>query len=155
MNFPKQSQIYLSVNWLTRLRPMRFEGLFIFDCPDFLFLCFYFLFQCVWQHTHILYLRFLLCYFPKSSNIFNCSDKCMFLSDLYFQYSCIDDPVVDWLVFLSLSISGQCVLTVPSYSTLNPSFDLSLCRAKLENDGFQVSTHTFKWPPVKIQIALS
>lgn len=39
-------------------------------------------------------------------------------------------------------ISGQCVLAMPSSSALNPSFDLSLCRTKLENGGFQVSART-------------
>lgn len=34
--------------------------------------------------------------------------------------------------------NGQCVLAVPSCSMLNPSFDLSLCRAKLEGEGFQI-----------------
>lgn len=45
------------------------------------------------------------------------------------------------LLSFSLLTSGQCVVAVPSLSSLNPSFDLSLCRAKLENDGFQVSAH--------------
>ncbi|XP_030004029.1 transmembrane protein 268 isoform X3 [Sphaeramia orbicularis] len=34
-------------------------------------------------------------------------------------------------------LNGQCVLSVPTSSVLNPSFDLTLCRAKLERDGFQ------------------
>ncbi|KAM7373405.1 hypothetical protein PAMP_008256 [Pampus punctatissimus] len=34
--------------------------------------------------------------------------------------------------------NGECVLAMPSSSLLNPSFDLSLCRAKLERDGFQI-----------------
>uniref|UniRef100_A0AAQ4Q4L6 Transmembrane protein 268 n=1 Tax=Gasterosteus aculeatus aculeatus TaxID=481459 RepID=A0AAQ4Q4L6_GASAC len=34
--------------------------------------------------------------------------------------------------------NGQCVVATPSCSMLNPSFDLSLCRAKLETDGFQI-----------------
>ncbi|XP_035039336.2 transmembrane protein 268 isoform X1 [Hippoglossus stenolepis] len=34
--------------------------------------------------------------------------------------------------------NGQCVLSMSSCSTLNPSFDLSQCRAKLENNGFQI-----------------
>ncbi|XP_060948882.1 transmembrane protein 268 [Limanda limanda] len=34
--------------------------------------------------------------------------------------------------------NGQCVLSVSSCSSLNPSFDLSQCRAKLENTGFQI-----------------
>lgn len=48
-----------------------------------------------------------------------------------------------WMFFLFLchiySNSGQCVLTMRSFSALNPSFDLSLCRARLESNGFQVS----------------
>ncbi|XP_030004028.1 transmembrane protein 268 isoform X2 [Sphaeramia orbicularis] len=35
-------------------------------------------------------------------------------------------------------LNGQCVLSVPTSSVLNPSFDLTLCRAKLERDGFQI-----------------
>lgn len=46
------------------------------------------------------------------------------------------------------SISGQCVVSVPSCSALNPSFDLSLCRAKLESDGFQVR---FTWATMSLQ----
>ncbi|XP_039978223.1 transmembrane protein 268 isoform X2 [Xiphias gladius] len=42
--------------------------------------------------------------------------------------------------------NGQCVLSVPSCSTLNPSFDLSLCRAKLENDGFQIPVTDMEAP---------
>ncbi|XP_050923879.1 transmembrane protein 268 isoform X3 [Lates calcarifer] len=42
--------------------------------------------------------------------------------------------------------NGQCVVSVPSYSTLNPSFDLSLCRAKLENDGFQIPVADMEVP---------
>ncbi|KAL6099552.1 tmem268 [Pungitius sinensis] len=34
--------------------------------------------------------------------------------------------------------NGQCVVAMPSCSILKPSFDLSLCRAKLETDGFQI-----------------
>lgn len=34
--------------------------------------------------------------------------------------------------------NGQCVVAMSSCSMLNPSFDLSLCRAKLENNGFQI-----------------
>ncbi|XP_034560087.1 transmembrane protein 268 isoform X2 [Notolabrus celidotus] len=34
--------------------------------------------------------------------------------------------------------NGQCVLAMPTSSTLNPSFDLSQCRAKLEDDGFEI-----------------
>lgn len=47
--------------------------------------------------------------------------------------------------------NGQCVLAMPSCSTLNPSFDLSLCQSNLENYGFQVST---LWH-CNIQISLS
>ncbi|XP_072225993.1 transmembrane protein 268 [Leuresthes tenuis] len=34
--------------------------------------------------------------------------------------------------------NGQCVVAMPSCSALNPSFDLSLCRAKLEREGFEI-----------------
>ncbi|KAG7500199.1 hypothetical protein JOB18_011573 [Solea senegalensis] len=34
--------------------------------------------------------------------------------------------------------NGQCILSVSSCSALNPRFNLSLCRAKLESDGFQI-----------------
>lgn len=48
-----------------------------------------------------------------------------------------------WLRSLpSPLVSGQCVLAMPSSSALNPTFDLSLCRTKLENGGFQVSART-------------
>lgn len=40
---------------------------------------------------------------------------------------------------LSPLILGQCVLALPSSSPLNPTFDLSVCRNKLENCGFQVA----------------
>uniref|UniRef100_A0A3B4VCC2 Transmembrane protein 268 n=1 Tax=Seriola dumerili TaxID=41447 RepID=A0A3B4VCC2_SERDU len=42
--------------------------------------------------------------------------------------------------------NGQCVVSVPSCSSLNPSFDLSLCRAKLENDGFQIPISDMEAP---------
>ncbi|XP_075962549.1 transmembrane protein 268 isoform X3 [Anarhichas minor] len=42
--------------------------------------------------------------------------------------------------------NGQCVLAMPSCSMLNPSFDLSLCRAKLENDGFQIPAGDMEAP---------
>ncbi|XP_071383608.1 transmembrane protein 268 isoform X1 [Centroberyx affinis] len=42
--------------------------------------------------------------------------------------------------------NGQCVLAVPSYSALNPSFDLSLCRTLLERDGFQIPVGDFEVP---------
>nr|XP_057902427.1 transmembrane protein 268 isoform X2 [Doryrhamphus excisus] len=35
--------------------------------------------------------------------------------------------------------NGQCVLAMPSFSLLNPSFDLSLCSSTLETNGFQVT----------------
>ncbi|XP_029298662.1 transmembrane protein 268 [Cottoperca gobio] len=42
--------------------------------------------------------------------------------------------------------NGQCVVAMPSCSILNPSFDLSLCRAKLENDGFQIPERDLEAP---------
>ncbi|KAG7225449.1 hypothetical protein INR49_027443 [Caranx melampygus] len=42
--------------------------------------------------------------------------------------------------------NGQCVVSVPSCSSLNPTFDLSLCRAKLENDGFQIPVSDLETP---------
>ncbi|KAG8005227.1 hypothetical protein GBF38_011197, partial [Nibea albiflora] len=42
--------------------------------------------------------------------------------------------------------NGQCVVSVPSFSSLNPSFDLSLCRAKLENAGFQIPVSDMEAP---------
>ncbi|XP_010792209.1 transmembrane protein 268 [Notothenia coriiceps] len=42
--------------------------------------------------------------------------------------------------------NGQCVVAMPSCSMLNPSFDLSLCRAKLENDGFQIPEEDMETP---------
>lgn len=42
--------------------------------------------------------------------------------------------------------NGQCVVAMPSCSMLNPSFDLSLCRAKLENDGFQIPEEDMEAP---------
>ncbi|KAI3358720.1 hypothetical protein L3Q82_015135, partial [Scortum barcoo] len=42
--------------------------------------------------------------------------------------------------------NGQRVLAVPSCSFLNPSFDLSLCRAKLENKGFQIPVRDLEAP---------
>ncbi|XP_076006080.1 transmembrane protein 268 [Genypterus blacodes] len=47
--------------------------------------------------------------------------------------------------------NGQCVLAMPSCSMLSPSFDLSLCRAKLEMDGFQIPVSDFEAP---LQVAL-
>lgn len=35
-------------------------------------------------------------------------------------------------------LNGQCVLSIPSGSLLNPNFDLDLCRTRLERDGFQI-----------------
>ncbi|XP_077405707.1 transmembrane protein 268 isoform X2 [Vanacampus margaritifer] len=34
--------------------------------------------------------------------------------------------------------NGQCVLAIPSYSLINPSFDLTLCSSTLERKGFQI-----------------
>ncbi|KAK5854977.1 hypothetical protein PBY51_005122 [Eleginops maclovinus] len=42
--------------------------------------------------------------------------------------------------------NGQCVVAMPGYSVLNPSFDMSLCRAKLENDGFQIPEEDMEAP---------
>ncbi|KAM9339966.1 transmembrane protein 268 [Symphorus nematophorus] len=42
--------------------------------------------------------------------------------------------------------NGQCVVAVPSCSALNPSFDLSLCRANLENEGFQIPVRDMEAP---------
>lgn len=42
--------------------------------------------------------------------------------------------------------NGQCVVAVPSYSVLNPGFDLSLCRAKLERDGFEIPVRDLEAP---------
>ncbi|XP_019964176.2 transmembrane protein 268 [Paralichthys olivaceus] len=42
--------------------------------------------------------------------------------------------------------NGQCVLSVSSCSTLNPRFDLSQCRARLESDGFQIPVSDMEDP---------
>ncbi|XP_049891014.1 transmembrane protein 268 [Epinephelus moara] len=42
--------------------------------------------------------------------------------------------------------NGQCVVAVPSCSVLSPGFDLSLCRAKLENNGFQIPVRDMEAP---------
>uniref|UniRef100_A0A8C7GB29 Transmembrane protein 268 n=1 Tax=Oncorhynchus kisutch TaxID=8019 RepID=A0A8C7GB29_ONCKI len=42
--------------------------------------------------------------------------------------------------------NGQCVLAVPTSSMLSPRFDLSLCRALLERDGFQIPVADFETP---------
>ncbi|XP_074543197.1 transmembrane protein 268 isoform X2 [Halichoeres trimaculatus] len=42
--------------------------------------------------------------------------------------------------------NGQCVLAIPTSSTLNPSFDLSQCRAKLEDDGFEIPVRDLEVP---------
>ncbi|XP_045915351.1 transmembrane protein 268 [Micropterus dolomieu] len=42
--------------------------------------------------------------------------------------------------------NGQCVLAMPSCSTLNPSFDLSLCQSNLENYGFQIPVRDLEAP---------
>ncbi|NP_001290595.1 transmembrane protein 268 [Esox lucius] len=47
--------------------------------------------------------------------------------------------------------NGQCVLAVPTSSMLNPSFDLSVCRALLEREGFQIPVAEFEDP---LEIAL-
>uniref|UniRef100_A0A667XE04 Uncharacterized protein n=1 Tax=Myripristis murdjan TaxID=586833 RepID=A0A667XE04_9TELE len=38
------------------------------------------------------------------------------------------------------------VFSVPCHSTLNPSFDLSVCRAALEKEGFQIPVRDFEAP---------
>ncbi|KAM8839879.1 transmembrane protein 268 isoform 2-T2 [Spinachia spinachia] len=43
-------------------------------------------------------------------------------------------------------LPGQCVVAMPSCSILKPSFDLSLCRAKLEADGFQIPIQDMEAP---------
>lgn len=40
------------------------------------------------------------------------------------------------------SFSGQCVLSLSSCSAFNPTFDLSVSRTVLEDEGFQVRKHT-------------
>ncbi|KAJ7999931.1 hypothetical protein DPEC_G00199520 [Dallia pectoralis] len=47
--------------------------------------------------------------------------------------------------------NGQCVLAVPTSSMLNPSFDLSLCRALLKREGFQIPVAEFEAP---LEVAL-
>ncbi|XP_058474409.1 transmembrane protein 268 [Solea solea] len=42
--------------------------------------------------------------------------------------------------------NGQCILSVSSCSALNPRFNLSLCRAKLESDGFQIPVTDLEAP---------
>ncbi|KAM9384657.1 transmembrane protein 268 isoform 4-T4 [Pholidichthys leucotaenia] len=42
--------------------------------------------------------------------------------------------------------TSQCVVAVPSCSMLNPSFDLSLCRASLERKGFQIPVGDMEVP---------
>uniref|UniRef100_A0A3P9I6J9 Transmembrane protein 268 n=1 Tax=Oryzias latipes TaxID=8090 RepID=A0A3P9I6J9_ORYLA len=42
--------------------------------------------------------------------------------------------------------NGQCVVVMPSCSTFNPRFDLSLCRAKLARDGFQIPASDMEIP---------
>ncbi|XP_029370687.1 transmembrane protein 268 [Echeneis naucrates] len=42
--------------------------------------------------------------------------------------------------------NGQVVVSVRSSSALNPTFDLSLCRAKLENDGFRIPVADMEAP---------
>ncbi|XP_041867811.1 transmembrane protein 268 [Melanotaenia boesemani] len=47
--------------------------------------------------------------------------------------------------------NGQCVVAMPSSSALNPSFDLSLCRTKLERDGFEIPVRDME-DPLKIAL---
>ncbi|CAJ1083228.1 transmembrane protein 268 isoform X2 [Xyrichtys novacula] len=47
--------------------------------------------------------------------------------------------------------NGQCVLALPTSSTVNPTFDLSQCRAKLEDDGFEIPVRDLEVP---LKIAL-
>uniref|UniRef100_A0A3Q2XLN4 Transmembrane protein 268 n=1 Tax=Hippocampus comes TaxID=109280 RepID=A0A3Q2XLN4_HIPCM len=42
--------------------------------------------------------------------------------------------------------NGQCVLAIPSYSLINPSFDLSLCNSTLERKGFQIPVADIEVP---------
>uniref|UniRef100_A0A3Q1J7I3 Transmembrane protein 268 n=1 Tax=Anabas testudineus TaxID=64144 RepID=A0A3Q1J7I3_ANATE len=42
--------------------------------------------------------------------------------------------------------NGQCVVEMPSCSLFNPRFDLSECRAKLENEGFQILVSDLEAP---------
>ncbi|KAK2830567.1 hypothetical protein Q5P01_018498 [Channa striata] len=42
--------------------------------------------------------------------------------------------------------NGQCVLALPACSVINPKFDLSLCRAKLESEGFQIPVSDLEAP---------
>ncbi|XP_024154334.1 transmembrane protein 268 [Oryzias melastigma] len=42
--------------------------------------------------------------------------------------------------------NGQCVVVMPSCSTFSPSFDLSSCRAKLAQDGFQIPASDMEIP---------
>ncbi|XP_046874664.1 transmembrane protein 268 isoform X4 [Hypomesus transpacificus] len=42
--------------------------------------------------------------------------------------------------------NGQCVLAVPSSSMLVPGFDLTICRALLEKEGFQIPVGDFESP---------
>ncbi|KAM6958847.1 transmembrane protein 268 [Aplochiton taeniatus] len=42
--------------------------------------------------------------------------------------------------------NGQCVLAVPCCSMLSPRFDLILCRALLEQNGFQIPAQDFEVP---------
>lgn len=43
-------------------------------------------------------------------------------------------------------LNGQCVLSMQSSSIINPSFDLDLCRTKLERDGFQIPVTDLETP---------
>ncbi|XP_015232412.1 PREDICTED: transmembrane protein C9orf91 homolog isoform X1 [Cyprinodon variegatus] len=47
--------------------------------------------------------------------------------------------------------NGQCVAAIPTRSMFNPRFDLSLCRAKLERNGFEIPVSDMEIP---LKIAL-
>ncbi|XP_054879651.1 transmembrane protein 268 [Poeciliopsis prolifica] len=42
--------------------------------------------------------------------------------------------------------NGQCVAAIPTSSTLNPRFDLDLCRSKLEQEGFEIPVRDLEDP---------
>ncbi|KAK2920922.1 transmembrane protein 268 [Channa argus] len=50
--------------------------------------------------------------------------------------------------------NGQCVLALPTRSMINPRFDLTLCRAKLESKGFQIPVSDLE-APLKTALAVS
>ncbi|KAM3596928.1 uncharacterized protein V6R79_023053 [Siganus canaliculatus] len=43
-------------------------------------------------------------------------------------------------------LNGQCVVSVPSSSALNPSFDLAFCRTTLEDNGFHIPVTDLEVP---------